>query len=53
MGLSFKGLTHPFIKMMADGMKTGDLVVLAADTAFNTTNIGLVGLTQSGIEYSI
>jgi Ca2+-binding RTX toxin-like protein len=42
----------PFIKMLADGMKAGDLVVLAADTFLNTTNIGLVGLIQTGIEYS-
>ena len=42
----------PFIKMLADGMKAGDLVVLAADTALNTTNIGLVGLMQTGIEYT-
>ena len=41
----------PFIKMLADGMKAGDLVALAADTSFNTTNINLVGLAQSGIEY--
>jgi hypothetical protein len=38
--------------MLADGMKAGDLVVLAADTALNTTNIGLVGLIQTGIEYT-
>jgi hypothetical protein len=42
----------PFIKMLADGMKTGDLVALAADTAFNTTSINLVGLAQTGIEYT-
>jgi hypothetical protein len=42
----------PFVKMLADGMKAGDLVVLAADTALNTTNIGLVGLIQTGIEYT-
>lgn len=42
----------PFIKMLADGMKAGDLVVLAADTASNTANIGLVGLIQTGIEYT-
>jgi serralysin len=42
----------PFVKMLADGMKAGDLVVLAADTAFNTSNIGLVGLVQTGIEYT-
>ena len=41
----------PYIKMLTDGMKVGDLVVLAADTSFNTTNINLVGLTQTGIEY--
>ena len=41
----------PFIKMLADGMKPGDLVSLAADTSFNTANIGLVGLIQTGIEY--
>lgn len=41
----------PFIKMLTDGMKPGHLVVLAADTSFNTNNIGLVGLVQTGIEY--
>jgi len=41
----------PYIKMLTDGMKVGDLVVLAADTSFNTTNINLVGLVQTGIEY--
>ena len=41
----------PYIKMLSDGMKVGDLVVLAADTSFNTTNINLVGLAQTGIEY--
>jgi Ca2+-binding RTX toxin-like protein/methionine-rich copper-binding protein CopC len=42
----------PFIKMLADGMKAGDLVALAADTAFNTTNIKLTGLALTGIEYT-
>jgi serralysin len=42
----------PFIKMLVDGMKPGDLVVLAADTTFNTANINLVGLAQTGIEYA-
>ena len=42
----------PFIKMLVDGMKAGDLVVLAADTTFNTANINLVGLAQIGIEYT-
>ncbi len=41
----------PFIKLLADGMKAGDLVALAADTVLNTTNINLVGLAQTGIEY--
>ena len=41
----------PYIKMLSDGMQFGDLVVLAADTSLNTTNINLVGLAQTGIEY--
>jgi hypothetical protein len=41
----------PFIKMLDDGMKIGDLVVLASDTSFNLININLIGLAQSGIEY--
>lgn len=41
----------PYTKMLSEGMKFGDLVVLAADTSFNTTNINLVGLAQTGIEY--
>ena len=41
----------PFIKMLVDGMKPGDLVVLVADTSFNTANINLVGSAQTGIEY--
>ena len=41
----------PFIKLLSDGMKVGDFVVLAADTSFNTTNINLVGLAQTGVEY--
>ena len=44
---------EPFIKMLADGMKAGDLVVLAAETSLNTINIGLVGLIQTGIEYTL
>jgi hypothetical protein len=42
----------PFIKMLDDGMKAGDLVVLAAETTFNTLNINLVGLALTGIEYT-
>jgi len=41
----------PYIKMLTDGMKVGDLVVLAADTSFNTANINIIGLAQTGIEY--
>jgi hypothetical protein len=42
----------PFVKMLNDGMKAGDLVVLAAETTFNTSNINLVGLALTGIEYT-
>jgi hypothetical protein len=41
----------PYIKMLSEGMRIGDLVVLAADTSLNATNINLVGLAQTGIEY--
>jgi hypothetical protein len=41
----------PFIKMLQDGLKPGDFVVMAADHILNTTNIGLVGLVQAGIEF--
>ena len=43
----------PFVKLLDDGMKVGDLVVLAADTTFNTSNINLVGLMQTGMEYTL
>lgn len=42
----------PFLEMLNDGIKAGDLGVLAADTIYNTTNINLVGLAQTGIEYN-
>ncbi len=42
----------PYIKMLTDGKMPGDLVVLAADTDYNINNIGLVGLMQTGIEYT-
>jgi hypothetical protein len=32
-------------------MKVGDLAVLAADSSFNISNINLVGLQQTGIEF--
>ena len=41
----------PYIKMLVDGMKPGDLVVMAGDLSLNTNNIGLVGLTQTGVEF--
>ena len=43
----------PYIKMLADGMKPGDLVVMAADLPLNTYNIGLVGLMQTGVEFAL
>lgn len=42
---------QPFIALLENGMSAGALAHLAADTSFNTTNINLVGLVQTGIEY--
>jgi Ca2+-binding RTX toxin-like protein len=42
---------QPFIALLENGMAAGALAHLAADTSFNTTNINLVGLAQTGIEY--
>jgi len=42
---------QPFIAMLENGMSAGALAHLAADTSFNSTNINLVGLAQTGIEY--
>ncbi len=39
--------------LLDGGMTVGTLTVLAADLDLNTTNIGLVGLVQTGIEYSL
>ena len=36
--------------MLLDGMKPGDMVVQASGTTFNTVNINLVGLAETGIE---
>jgi len=33
-------------------MSIGGLAALAADTSFNTTNIDLVGLSQTGLGYN-
>jgi len=41
----------PLIGLLENGMTAGALAHLAADAAFNTTNINLVGLAQTGIEY--
>jgi Ca2+-binding RTX toxin-like protein len=44
-------IKEPYIKLLTDGMKVGDLAVLAADSSFNISNINLVGLLQTGIEF--
>lgn len=41
----------PFVQMLNSGTSVGDLVMLAADTPLNQTNIGLTGLVTEGIEY--
>jgi len=40
-----------FIALLENGMSAGALAQYAADTSFNITNINLVGLAQTGIEY--
>jgi len=42
----------PYIALLENGMTPGALAHLAADSSFNTTNINLVGLLQTGIEYT-
>ena len=42
---------QPFIALLENGMSAGALAHLAADSSFNITNINLVGLVQTGIEY--
>jgi serralysin len=42
----------PYLKMLAEGTKPGDLVALAGDFSLNLNKIGLVGLAQTGIEFS-
>jgi hypothetical protein len=42
----------PVVKMLEDGMAPGVLARLVAETSFNTTNVNLVGLAQTGIEYT-
>lgn len=41
----------PFVNMLENGMIAGDLAKLAAETPLNTTNINLVGLISTGLEY--
>ena len=41
----------PYIALLQNGMTPGALAQLAADSTFNTANINLVGLAQTGIEY--
>lgn len=42
----------PFIKLLQDGLSSGALARLAADTSTNVNNINLVGLAQTGVEYT-
>jgi hypothetical protein len=41
----------PYVALLENGMTVGALARLAADSNLNTTNINLVGLAQTGIEY--
>jgi hypothetical protein len=43
----------PYIALLENGMTSGALAHLAADSAFNLANINLVGLTLTGIEYTL
>jgi serralysin len=40
-----------YVGLLAGGMTVGALAVVAADTAENAANIGLVGLAATGVEY--
>jgi serralysin len=42
----------PYIALLENGTSPGALAHLAADSSLNTTNINLVGLLQTGIEYT-
>lgn len=42
----------PYLKMLAEGTQPGDLVILAGDFSMNVSKIGLMGLSQTGIEFS-
>ena len=41
----------PYISLLENGMTVGALAQLAADSSYNTTNINLVGLALTGVEY--
>lgn len=43
----------PIVALLDGGMSVAALTVLAADLDLNTNNIGLIGLAQTGIEYSL
>ncbi|HTR01326.1 MAG TPA: VCBS repeat-containing protein [Candidatus Acidoferrum sp.] len=40
-----------YIDALNGGMTVGQLTTLAADTSYNTTNINLVGLASTGLQY--
>ena len=42
----------PYIAMLENGMTPGALAHMAADTPFNTSNINLIGLALTGIEFT-
>ena len=39
--------------ILDDGMTKGALGVMAAETSYNTENIDLVGLQETGLEYEL
>jgi hypothetical protein len=41
------------IKLLDDGLSPTDLIVLAANSEINESNIDLVGISQSGLLYTI
>ena len=41
----------PFVKQLNEGLKPGDYIVSVGDSTLNATNIGLVGLAQTGLEF--
>lgn len=42
---------QPFVNLLNQGMSTGALVMLAAETSINQSNVNLVGLATTGVEY--